>query len=274
MASRIDDAMGYLGSSDERYETGIVGGSLLFVAEYVFVFSGRSEVVGALERLSGRYLVLGSPVLLGAVDAAVLAAGFLSLTIPLGFLLTVVRDVSSGGGDTPTFLSVDARLWLRLAYRGTKVVLVLGVIAVVMFSLLRVLSSLLLLVTPATSAETLWVVYVFSAFSFFSSVFTVFYVPYVLLAVFIVLGTNRDWSLLGPILLGLNRRYLTAWALLVMLLLFNSDVASFVFDYVVEREVELPTAGTGSVLAAFATFYLLVAVVYLFADALSTPERE
>ena len=273
MATRINDAMGYLGDSDERYETGIVGGSLLFVAEYVFLFSGRSHLAGLLRDLSGVYGFLGSETLLAAVDLTAVAVGFIAFTIPLGFLLTVVRDVSTGGENSPRFLSVDARFWLRLAYRGTKVVAVLGGIALVMFALLWTAVSLLFALTPPVSARTLWVIHLFDVFSFLVTLFVVFYVPYVLLAVFLLLGMDRDWFRLGPILIGLNRRYLTAWTLLIMLLLFNSDVASFVFDLVVNREISLPSAGTDSVIAAFATFYLLVAIVYLFADALSTPRK-
>jgi len=271
MATRINDAMGYLGDSDERYETGIIGGSLLFVAEYVFLFSGRSRLADLLRDLSQVYGFLGSELLLAAVDLTAVAVGFLAFTIPLGFLLTVVRDVSAGGGDSPTFLSVDGRFWLRLAYRGTKVVAVLGAIALVVFALLWSAASLLFALTPPVSARTLWVIRLFDVFSFLVTLVVVLYVPYVLLAAFLLLGMDRDWARLGPILVGMNRRYLTAWVLLVMLLLFNSDVAAFVFEFVVNRRISLPAPGTDSVIAAFATFYLLVAIVYLFADALSAP---
>jgi hypothetical protein len=271
MASRINDAMGYLGDSDERYETGIVGGSLLFVAEHVYLFSGRSHLAGIIRDLSRIYGFHGSEALLEAVDLAAVAVGFLALTVPLGFLLTVVRDVSTGSGGSPTFLSVDARFWLRLAYRGTKVVAVLGTIAVVMFALVWTATSLLFALTPPVSARTLWVIRLLDVFSFLVTLVVVFYVPYVLLAGVFLLGMDRDWSGLGPILVGTNRRYPTAWGLLIMLLLFNSDVASFVFDLVVKRWISLGAAGTESVIAAFATFYLLVAIVYLFADALSDP---
>lgn len=271
MTTRINDAMDYLGDSDQQYETGIIGGSLLFVAEYVFVLSGRSDIAAFVVRLSDRFLFLDSEALLEPVDLAAVAVGYFCLTIPLGFLLTVVRDVSAGDAETPRYLSVDVRAWLRLAYRGTKVVMMLGAIALVMFLLLRFAASLLLAVTPPTSARTLWVAYAFSVFSFLTDLFIVFYVPYVLLAAFLLLGMDRDWSKLGPILIGRNGRYRTAWVLLVMLLLFNSDVATFVFDFVFKRETSLSTAGTDSVIAAFATFYLLVAIVYLFADALSPP---
>jgi len=67
MASRINDAMGYLGDSDERYETGIVGGSLLFVAEHVYLFSGRSHLAGIIRDLSRIYGFHGSEALLEAV---------------------------------------------------------------------------------------------------------------------------------------------------------------------------------------------------------------
>ncbi|PSQ09721.1 hypothetical protein BRC93_12180 [Halobacteriales archaeon QS_5_70_15] len=114
-------------------------------------------------------------------------------------------------------------------------------------------------------------IHLFDVLSFLVTLVVAFYVPYVLLAGVFLVGMDRDWSGLGPILVGTNRRYLPAWGLLIMLLLFNSDVASFVFDLVVKRRISLGAAGTGSVIAAFATFYLLVAIVYLFADALSDP---
>lgn len=267
MATRIKEALDYINGSEDRYEIGIVGGSLLFVGEYVFVFSGRAAVTGFVEGLSRTFGVLDVPGLLRAIDALVLAVGVASLAIATGYLLEVVTAVSEGRESPPTFLPFTWRSWGGFAVAGSKGMAMLVASAALIVYTAQLSVAILFALTPPVSAGTVWVIYLFDLVSILAIFVLVFCVPYVLLAMFLLVGTGRSVGEIGQI--GRNREYLSSWIPLIVLLVFNSDVTSFVYDFVVNRRVEVPEAGSDSMIAAFLTFWLLVSIAYLFADALS-----
>lgn len=269
MASQISEALNYLGDSDERFETMMIGGGMLFFAEYVFLFEGPAEVATNVQNVSA---VVGPQTPTAPTEVAVATVGLVAVLVPLGFLMAVLECVSDRRERTPSFYPLAVRHWLGLLVRGARAGVALAITGAVLFQVVQVFTYVMQRTMPSGSRQTAWIIPVLDAASFLIIVFVILYVPYILLAVFIMVGRHRDWKTfarrLWVIATFRNATYRSTWVLLIVLLIFNSDVTSFVFEYLLHGNIRLPEAGPGSAIAAFVSFYLLVSIVYLFADAI------
>lgn len=262
MATRIDEALEYLGKADHRFYTMLVGGSLLFVSQYVFVWSGRAHI-----RQSLGYL--GITRLAGVVDMVAVAVGLSSLVVVLGYLMLVSRDVAAGEDAPPRFTPLTVPHWRPLLTRGVVAGMALVVTAAALGASLNTLVATVLDLLPAYSRDAVLVGYLYDLLTLFVFWVLFFYGPYVLLAVFLLLGRRRADTDLLSILTFRNRTYLAAWGLMLVLLVFEGNLLSYLGAVVTERRFVQSSPGGRSLFNSFVTFYLLVSIVYLFSDALT-----
>lgn len=264
MKSRIDEALDYLGGSDHRYQTTLIGGLLVLVAQYVFVYADSSSVV-------------------------VRTVGVVSVAILVGYVLLVIGQVSDGNDQPPRFVPVTIDRGKSIVINGVIGLALVDAVIGVMYQLLQIaLSRFQNWLGPVGSAWPLNTA-LLTAMNWSTYVYVLFLVPYVVVAVLLIYGRTRLWSSLRslwdsehmgvtrnlvvglktvPSELGLlvSREYAYAWLLAVVLLLFNTDVVFFISNIVFDRQVFQPEFNTGTTLSAFFSFHFLVSIIYLFAD--------
>lgn len=263
MTTQIDEALDYLGKSDERFQTILIGGGLLFVSQYVFVFSGISTVT---EYFASSELAF----LTGTIRVVVLGIGMLAFVIPLGFLLEVNTAVAKGEETPPSFYPITVRRWFALTWRG---LIGLAVFAGTVFVLIQGLNFALAEVNRLLPTMKLTGI-IFDLIKPLTIVCILFFIPYVVLAVLLLFERERKRTRLRSILVFKNRSYLTAWVLAIILLVFNSDFISYLSELFSERRIFPTEPGSESIMAAFGSFYILVSIVYLFSKALTEPHSD
>lgn len=267
MTTPVDEALEYLGRSDHRAYTLLVGGGSLFVTQYVFVWSGRAHLRGLLASVGLGRLADG-------IDLLASLVGLASLIVVLGYLTLVNRAVAAGDDTPPTFAPLTVSHWRTLLVRGVVAGVALGTTVVVLVRSLNTFVATVRSLSPPFTTEDVLVVYLYDLLTLVVVLVVFVYGPYVLLSVFLLLGRPRAGGKLARVLGFGNRNYLKGWGLMLVLLTLESDLLSYLNTLVTTGQLVQSRAGTDSLLGSFVTFYLLVSVVYLLSDALTDAGEE
>lgn len=259
MTTRIDRSLDYLGKSDHRFYTMLVGGGFLYISQYVFVWGGQARIREA----SSQY---GVP----ADVAAHLAVGIglSALIFDLGYLRLANRSVAAGEETPPRFHPLTVDRWRSLSVQGAVAAAALALTVGVLHLSLTEFVGLVLKV-----ANHFELFFLYDLLGVFVRGFLLVYGPYVLLSVFLVIGRQRPGRKLLSILRFGNRPYLVGWGLIVVLLTFEGSLLQYLSTLIKEAKPIQSQPGADSLLGSFVTFYLLVSIVYLLSDALTDADE-